>query len=360
MHPRNARTLGDGFTLVELLVVVAIIAVLIALLVPAMDRAMEAAMRAVCASNAHSWSNGHGMYYMDNKRNLAEPVRLYADEQHSGDGWIYPIHAWVWNQPDKAGRIGQWSAQAYAPYIGALSYTDVPVHGPANVANPAGGTAVNTNTPGTNASVSKIFLCPSNPRYANRANRNNNAAQKPPGATKAAGDVAPDEGGPTVESDYAYFARVSKWKTTAGGSAQAAGLNPAGGIRAPWPDELVDKEMGGSKLLMNCKVRLDGGGWQPDGSSYNHGDLPNGGQPQIAGTNQLYGDGGVVWYDGQHFNTNGSAMYAIKDDNGKGGDYAPGATPGLPHYVNGGAVYQGPPGNTFTPWFFYATSRIPQ
>ena len=40
-----------GFTLVELLVVVAIIAILIALLLPAVQAAREAARRAQCANN---------------------------------------------------------------------------------------------------------------------------------------------------------------------------------------------------------------------------------------------------------------------------------------------------------------------
>ena len=57
-----ARRRKDGFTLVELLVVVGIIALLVTILAPALQRAMELARRAVCATNLGSIGRGLMLY----------------------------------------------------------------------------------------------------------------------------------------------------------------------------------------------------------------------------------------------------------------------------------------------------------
>jgi len=65
MRDKNQRI--SGFTLVELLVVIALIAVLIAILLPAVLRAKEAANRVKCASNLRQIGIAERMYAFDNK-----------------------------------------------------------------------------------------------------------------------------------------------------------------------------------------------------------------------------------------------------------------------------------------------------
>jgi len=56
---------GGGFTLVELLVVVAIIAILASLLLPALARAKESGRRAACQNNLHQITLGLSLYALE-------------------------------------------------------------------------------------------------------------------------------------------------------------------------------------------------------------------------------------------------------------------------------------------------------
>ena len=63
---------GRGFTLVELLVVVAIVVVLLALLMPALDRAVYEAELAVCGSQNRNIASGVIGYAMDKRRSYPD------------------------------------------------------------------------------------------------------------------------------------------------------------------------------------------------------------------------------------------------------------------------------------------------
>ena len=67
---RENRSRLQGFTLVELMVVVGILAVLIALLLPTLNKAREAANRTACGSNLRSIGQGFMLYANDNRGNL--------------------------------------------------------------------------------------------------------------------------------------------------------------------------------------------------------------------------------------------------------------------------------------------------
>ncbi len=74
--PRRART---GFTLLELLVVVAIIALLMAILLPSLSAAREQSRRVVCASNLHQITLAWHMYLDESKGRFPTGLNVYAN-----------------------------------------------------------------------------------------------------------------------------------------------------------------------------------------------------------------------------------------------------------------------------------------
>jgi prepilin-type N-terminal cleavage/methylation domain-containing protein len=79
-----------GFTLLELLMVIAIIAILAALLLPALSHAKESARRIVCASNMRQIALASMIYASDNNDRLpAQPGDARAVKALGGDGLNY-------------------------------------------------------------------------------------------------------------------------------------------------------------------------------------------------------------------------------------------------------------------------------
>src|SRR5262245_27598263 len=83
-----------GFTLVELLVVVAVVGVLAALLLPALDRAKEQARTASCKSNLRQWGVTLNLYVGDYQ---AYPSP-YATQLTNSIGEKYPMPSFVFDR----------------------------------------------------------------------------------------------------------------------------------------------------------------------------------------------------------------------------------------------------------------------
>jgi prepilin-type N-terminal cleavage/methylation domain-containing protein/prepilin-type processing-associated H-X9-DG protein len=101
-----ARTPGRGFTLVELLVVVAVVAVLAALLLPAVAKAKAGAQSSVCKSQLRQWGLAMQLYAVDQNDSL--PPEGAPNGLSTSQAWYvnlpaemglapYGAHAWRTN-----------------------------------------------------------------------------------------------------------------------------------------------------------------------------------------------------------------------------------------------------------------------
>lgn len=103
--PNTSPSRDRGFTLVELLVVIAIIAALIALLMPALNKARENAKMVNCASNL---------------RQLGMAFRMYCDSSKGlipSPGWGGDPYDWVYWRP--SGPYSDINQSMIAPYLAA-------------------------------------------------------------------------------------------------------------------------------------------------------------------------------------------------------------------------------------------------
>jgi prepilin-type N-terminal cleavage/methylation domain-containing protein len=83
------KRISNGFTLVELLVVIAIIAILIAILLPVLSRVKEQANRILCLSNHKQIMTGVLMYTQENKGVIPNCNWAGQEVAARSPGWLY-------------------------------------------------------------------------------------------------------------------------------------------------------------------------------------------------------------------------------------------------------------------------------
>src|SRR5437588_3466731 len=130
-----------GFTLIEMLVVIAIIAVLIGLLVPAVQKVREAANRTQCGNNLKQLGLGAQNYH-DTHKHLPPGIGYYPTATNSAFGtYFFHLLPYLEQEP------------LYRSALGSVPFP--PPDGPTTVYYPGNNKVYSRSVP--------IFLCPSDP-----------------------------------------------------------------------------------------------------------------------------------------------------------------------------------------------------
>ncbi len=119
----RGRPRGLGFTLMELLIVIAIIALLTSIMLPSLSQSRQAARRAVCAANLHHIARAELMYandHGDRTPRLRWPEAGGPDVREGNIAWTYDVQY----PCDEAGPVGLGllPSGGYVPEDGHLFY----------------------------------------------------------------------------------------------------------------------------------------------------------------------------------------------------------------------------------------------
>ncbi len=254
-------SIRDGFTLVELLVVISIIALLISILLPSLIKARHDALRIVCASNLRSLGQGCRIY-ADTYRGTEPPGSTQSPLGYGN--WPFGnLAGWV-NANPPAGD----ATAAYIPWGLGLLYTTKTITNPTLFYCPEGSYFTPTGAP-------QLYL--------------GNLGQNPP------------NGGPanfgTVYLGYCYYYHLQV------GMQSGHTVNPDLGGTVINPTSLQSQlafasvpngfaqsaTSGDDTILASDLATSQNGLWQGFSNHF------NGGNHDVTGGNVLYNDGHVIW-----------------------------------------------------------------